>query len=213
MAALLCLLFPQVARARKVRFEHSGPGRVHKLALTPCSEAETMTWHTTSSQNAAAELPCLGRIVGEWCVVVEQGPNISRSSRAIALAQCWCGTVYRVHKCSKTNRKTSQQRNRCQLTLPCSIARLEWVVCQFYIPCQVPNRERRQCSSTRYRVYDMVGHRCSHLRCIDELWHYSSGPLSTLALVLVVVFEIRVVVLVREGLVVPSLGDVAGHGH
>ena len=168
MAALLCLLFPQVARARKVRFEHSGPGQVHKLALTRCSEAETMTWHTTSSQNAAAELPCLGRIVGEWCVVMEQGPNISRSSRAIALAQCWRGTVYRVHKWvthladnpgifqifgkpkrtasspSKTNRKTSQQRNRCQLTLPCSIARLGWVVSRFYITCQVSRASTMQ---------------------------------------------------------------------
>jgi len=77
----------------------------------------------------------------------------------------------------------------------------------------LPNRERRQCSSTQYRVCDMVRHRCSHLLCIDELWYYSSGPLSTLALVLVVVFEVRVVVLVWEGLVVPLLGDVAGHGH
>ena len=45
-----------------------------------------MTWHT-SSQNAAAELPWLGSIIGEWCVVVEQGPNISPSSRGAALAQ------------------------------------------------------------------------------------------------------------------------------
>ena len=45
-----------------------------------------MTWHT-SSQNAAAELPWLGSIIGEWCVVVEQGPNILPSSRGAALAQ------------------------------------------------------------------------------------------------------------------------------
>ena len=41
MAALVCLLFPQVARVRKVGFEHSSPSRVHELALTQCSEAET----------------------------------------------------------------------------------------------------------------------------------------------------------------------------
>ena len=52
-----CSLFPQAASARKVGFEHNSPGWVHELALTQCSEAETMTWHSTSSQNVAAELP------------------------------------------------------------------------------------------------------------------------------------------------------------
>ena len=50
-------LFPQVASTRKVGFEHNSPGWVQELALTQCSEAETMTWHTTSLQNAAAALP------------------------------------------------------------------------------------------------------------------------------------------------------------
>ena len=46
-----------------------------------------MTWHITSSQNVAAELPWLGGIIEEWCVAIKQGPNILQWSRGIALAQ------------------------------------------------------------------------------------------------------------------------------
>jgi hypothetical protein len=76
-------------------------------------------------------------------------------------------------------------------------------------------------SSAESRALTMQQHTVSGLRHggapvfapVMHLWHYLSGPLSTPALVLVVVFEVRVVVLVWEELVVLSLGDAAGHGH
>jgi len=183
MAALVCFLFLQVARARKVGFEHSSPGQVHELALTRCSEAETMTWHTTSLQKAAAEMPWLGRIIGEWCVVVEQSPNILPSSRGTALAQCWHGTVYRVHKWVThltDNPGVFQVFGKpmvtyCEFTLqnqPKNLATAKQVSIDTAMQyCEVrmgglailPNRERRQCSSIKYQVCDMVRHRCSHL--------------------------------------------------
>jgi len=142
-----------------------------------------VTWHTTaSSQNAAAEILWLGRIIGGWCVVVEQGPNISPSSRGTALAQCWRSTVYRVHKWVThltDNRgipgfwkargyvlrvhSPKQPKNLATAKqVPIDTA-MQYCEVRMGGLAILPNRERRQCSSTQYRVCDMVRHRCSHL--------------------------------------------------
>ena len=68
-------------RARKVAFEHSGSGRAQRLTLARSSEAEAerdvaWTWHTTSLQNGAVELPCEYRRgmaccgVGSQCITL-----------------------------------------------------------------------------------------------------------------------------------------------